>query len=160
MSNETQEATQDVAATNGGQSAPISADAVAPFEGYLAAVPDAEGAGYESILAQIDQAQSITDLDAPWRTSGLEAYKDRQLVVRGIRKMPSDFAGGLMWFLVVDAVEKVTGERVTFTTGAIGVVAQLVKAHALDAFPLTVVPKQSERVTRSGYHVWHLEVMA
>ena len=140
--------------------ATLSSDAVAPFEGYLAAIPDAEGGGYESILAQIDAAGSAKDLDAAWRTAGLEQYRDQLLRVHALRKMPSDFAGGLAWFLVVDAVDLATGERVTFTTGAIGVVAQLVKAFALGALPLQVIPRESERTTRAGYHVWHLEVVA
>lgn len=154
---ETQAPTQDTAADD--HAPALARDAVAPFESYMAAVPDAEGGGYESILAQIDQATDAHGLDAPWRTSGLSAYKDRQLRVTGLRKMPSEYEGGMPWFLVVDADELATGERVTFTTGAIGPVAQLVKAYALGLLPLVVVPKESERQTARGYTVWRLEVI-
>ena len=153
---------EDTAEVAGGsdQGPALAPDAVAPYESMMAAIPDAEGGGYESILDQIAAATNVADLDAPWRAGGLADYADQQLIVTGLRKMPSEYSGGLPWFLVVDAVVKVSGERATFTTGAIGPVAQLVKAYALGALPVTIVPKESERKTKSGYSVWHLEFPA
>jgi len=135
----------------------LSDAAVAPWEGLLADVPDAEGGSYEQILARIGEAESVADLDAPWSAGDFEQFEGKQLVVRGIRKMPSDYAGGLQYFIIADCVEKASGEARAVTTGAIGIVAQLVKAHALGAFPWTVVPIGSKRANQYGRRVFHLE---
>jgi hypothetical protein len=74
--------------------------------------------------------------------------------------MESEFAGGLPFFLIVDAADLETGELVTITTGAVSVVAQLAKAHQLGQIPgWRVVPRQAERPSASGYYPQHLEVM-
>jgi len=137
---------------------PIRPEVVAAYEAMIVSVPDAGGDGFDGILEQIARADGLADLDAPWRSGGLEEYANVPLAILGIRKMPSDFPGGLPWFLVVDAATVDDGERVTFTTGAVGVVAQLVKAYQLGAFPLVVIPRQSARPTSSGYFPQHLEI--
>jgi len=136
----------------------LTPQAVAPFEATLAAVPDAGTQGYERILQAIADAQSVEDLDAPWRSQGMEAYLGRDLVIRSIQKMPSSYEGGIPWFLVVDAVDEETGQAVTFTTGAINVVAQLVQAFALGGFPLKVTPAESERESAAGGRPQHLVI--
>jgi len=132
---------------------------VEAYEGMIADVPEAGGDGFEAILEAIAAASSAAELDAPWRSAGLEGLANVPIVVSGIRKMPSDYPGGLPWFLVVDAAVRATGERITVTTGSVGVVAQLVKAWSLDAFPLTVVPRMAARPSRSGYYPMHLEIV-
>lgn len=138
----------------------LSDQAVAVFEPLLAMIPEAggDGAGYETILRQLAQAQDASELDAPWRAGGLQLYQDTSLVITDIRRMPSDYQGGLGWFLVVDAVVKGTGERIAVTTGSVGVVAQLVKAYALGALPLTVIPRRSKKASKAGFYAWHLEM--
>jgi hypothetical protein len=137
---------------------PIRPEVVAAYESMIATVPEAGGDGFDGILAQIAGAADVAALDAPWRSGGLEEWANEPLAILGIRKMPSDYPGGLPWFLVVDAATVKDGERVTFTTGAVGVVAQLVKAWQLGAFPLVVIPRQSARPTASGYYPQHLEI--
>jgi hypothetical protein len=88
-----------------------------------------------AILEQLANAGQLGDLDAPWRSDGLGEYIGERLVVTGIRKAASDFVGGLPWFLVVEAGLQSTGEKVTFTTGAVSVVAQLVKAWSMGRIP-------------------------
>jgi len=129
------------------------------YASMLASVPDAGGDGFESMLIQLAQAQDARELDAPWRSVGLEAYRNTPLVITGIRKMPSEFEGGLPWFLILDAAVLGTGEVVSITTGAVSVVAQLARAWALGAFPLRVIPRQSDRPSKAGYYPQHLEVM-
>lgn len=138
----------------------LSDQAVAAFEPLLAMIPEAggDGAGYESILRQLAAAQDASELDAPWRAGGLQMYQDTSLVVTDVRRMPSDYTGGLGWFLVIDAVVKGTGEKIAVTTGSVGVVAQLVKAYSLGALPLTVIPRRSKKASKAGFYAWHLEV--
>jgi hypothetical protein len=141
-----------------GKAQPIRAEIVAAYESMLANVPDAGDSGFERILEAIAAAGDVSQLDAPWRSEGLLELAGIPLTVRGITKIPSDYPGGLPWFLVVDAVNEVTGKPLTVTTGAIGPVAQLVKGWALGAFPLKVTPRVAERPSKSGYFPMHLEV--
>lgn len=132
---------------------------VESYEAMIADVPEAGADGFASILAALALATDPADLDAPWRSQGLGDLVNVPVRVTGIRKMPSDYPGGLPWFLVIDGAIIETGETVAVTTGAVSVVAQLVKAHQLGAFPLDVIPRQSERPSRSGYFPQHLEVV-
>ena len=154
-------------ADNGGDSLPVATgprpirgDVIEAYEAMIASVPDAGGDGFESILAAIALASAPSQLDAPWRSTGLAGFANTPLVVTGIRKMPSDFPGGLPWFLIIDAANLLTGEVVSITTGAVSVVAQLVKAWSLDAFPLRVVPRIAERPSANGYFPQHLEIVS
>lgn len=137
----------------------LSPKVIEAYEAMIADVPDAGGEGMDAILRSLATATDVADLDAPWRSGNLEAFLNMPLVVTGIRKLPSDYDGGLPYFLVVDAGVRATGELVTITTGAVSVVAQLVKAHQLDAFPLTVIARRADRPSRSGFYPLHLEVV-
>ena len=126
-----------------GTAVQLSPAAVEVYESLLAAIPDAGGSGYEGILQQIAAATTPTDLDAPWRTYDTEALIGTPLVIRSFTKSPSDFGGGLAYFLVVQAAFEATGEPVTFTTGAVGIVAQLAQAWAIGALPLRATIRET-----------------
>lgn len=128
------------------------------YSSWLAAVPDAGGDGMDGILAALAMATDPADLDAPWRSAGLELVVNVPLRITGIRKLPSDYPGGLPYFLVIDGAVTETGETISITTGSVSVVAQLVKAHALGAFPLNVIPRKAERASKAGYYPMHLEI--
>ncbi len=126
----------------------------------LLTIPETSDDGYERLLLQLAAAEDAADLGAPWRAGGMTQYLDRPLEVRALRRIPSDYDGGLPFFLVVDAGDLLTGELVTFTTGAVSVVAQLAKASQLGAIPgWRVIPRQSDRPSSSGFYPQHLEVM-
>lgn len=132
---------------------------IAAYEARLDTVPDAGGDGFESILAALLLATDVRDLDAPWRSAGFGELVNVPLILTGIRKMPSDYPGGLPWFLIADGAIVETGETVSITTGAVSIVAQLAQAHALDGFPLKVIPRQADRPSKSGYYPQHLELV-
>lgn len=137
----------------------LSKGVVDAYESMIATVPESGGDGMESILVAIAAAEHPDDLDAPWRTTGLEALLNVPIRVLGIRKVPSDYPGGLAWFLVIDAAVVPTGELVTITTGAVAVVAQLIRAYHKGWMPWTVIPRESERPSAKGYRPQHLEAV-
>lgn len=153
----------DAASSDSGL-AVIDAATLATWESMFAAVPDTTGDGVENILASLAGATSPAELDNPWRSSGLEALHDVPILVTGIRKLPSDYPGGLPYFLVVDGAIRATGEKITITTGAVSVVAQLVRAWAFEqaepgsVFPLAVIPRIAKRPSASGYFPMHLDL--
>ena len=134
-------------------------DVVEAYEAMIETVPEAGADGFESILRALALAGDVTDLDAPWRSTGLTELANVPIRLTGIRKMPSDYPGGLPWFLVMDGAIIDTGETIAVTTGAVSVVAQLVKAWSLGAFPLDVIPRIADRPSRSGYYPQHLEIV-
>jgi hypothetical protein len=126
----------------------------------LMGVPPTGDDGYERLLLQLAGASDPSQLDAPWRAEGMRAYINEPLEVRGLRRIESDYEGGLPFFLVVDAASIATGELVTFTTGSVTVVAQLAKANQLGAIPgWRVIPRQADRPSERGFYPQHLEVM-
>lgn len=111
-----------------------------------------------SILETIAAAGTPTGLDAPWETTGTDTLLGRMLVISALKRMPSDYPTGLGFFLVVSGADADTGEAVTFTTGSVSVVGQLVKAFHEKWLPLKCELVESERPTKSGYKPQHLRV--
>jgi hypothetical protein len=131
------------------------------FAPLIEAIPEGGSDGddaWVTILGSILDASSANDLDNPWRSNGLAQYKDKVITVHGVKRMPSDQPGPFAWYLVLDAEDNVTRERVVISTGATGPMAQLVKAFHLNAFPLQVIPRVAERPTASGGYPQHLEI--
>lgn len=152
--------TEDQAVVPITQDAPVALrpDVILAYEAMIATVPEAGGDGMDGILEAIARASGVADLDAPWRSSGLEDWANAPLRITGIRRMPSDYEGGLPFFLVIDAVVLSTGELITVTTGAVSIVAQLAKAWSAGWFPLDVIPRRAARASARGYFPMHLEV--
>lgn len=125
----------------------------------LAEVPEPDDDAAARIVMEIMGAQSIEDLDKPWDVEGMRDYDGTVLQVQSITKMPSDYQTGLGCYLVCRCSQPGLGEVFTLTTGSVNIVAQLVRAHTLNAFPLEVIPRQSEKPTRKGYRPMHLELV-
>jgi hypothetical protein len=136
----------------------IHPDMVAAFAAMAVDIPEAGGAGFDGLLAQILTATDAADLDAPWRSDGLTAWLGQPIRIDGLRRMTSEFDGGLPFFLIVEGANLATGEKITLTTGAVSVVAQLVRAWSLGAIPgWRVIARQADRPSASGYFPQHLE---
>lgn len=159
MSRDTQTIGREDVANIPGEPVAVSPQAVEAYESMLAQVPDAEGSGYDRILEQLASATTPQALNSPWESSGLEELLGRKLVVLSIAKMPSEVSRQLPWFLIAQCVDEDSGEAVTFTTGSITVVAQLAKLWQLQAYPVHVIPRQSERPTKQGYYAQRLEII-
>ncbi len=137
----------------------VQGDVIDAYESMISAVPDAGQEGIESILRQLAAVTDPAALDTPWQAGGLADFVGRQIIVRGIRKMPSDYPGPLPWFLIIDGQDVTTGAEIHLTTGAVSVVAQLVKAFAESWLPAVFIPRVSDRPTKDGYYPMHLEVV-
>lgn len=131
----------------------------AQFAEMAKGIPDAPEDGGLGIVAQIMEAGSVDSLDDPWRTRDMEKLAGERITVYDLHKLPSDFKDGLGVYLVVHAVRAETGEDVTVTTGSVSVVAQLVRAWAMGALPITVIPRIADRPSRNGYYPQHLEIV-
>lgn len=139
---------------------PIASEAtLATFAHMAAVIPDAEGAGMDNMLAAILGADSWDQLDAPWSTTSTDDAIGVVVTVTDLSRRPSDFAEGLGVYLIVSGYRTETGEPITYTTGSVSVVAQLVRAYAIGALPLTTKLVKAERASANGYYPVHLQVI-
>jgi hypothetical protein len=132
---------------------------VQEWQPVIASIPDAGGDGELNIVLSVLKADSVDAIDSPWNSSGLLDYVDKPITVTGIRKSPSDFSDGFGFFLLVDCLREDGASRFTLTTGSVSVVAQLIKMHALKAFPRTVIPREAAKLSAAGYRPVHLELV-
>jgi hypothetical protein len=123
----------------------------------LDAIPEADEDAYVSIIRQIVNATTVEQLDQPWVAGGLTDYVDQWLEVRALRRMPSDFADGLGFYLIMDCKVEDTGEIVATSTGSVAVITQLIKANQLRVLPCVVRPVMAAKASRNGYKPMHLE---
>lgn len=140
--------------------AEIEPGLVAQFQQMAMMIPEQDSAGMENILRQVLTAGTWDDLDAPWESTNADSVAGRKLKFLDVHRMPSDFRSGLGIFLVCQCVDINTGEQVTVTTSAVGIVAQLARAYALRAMPIIAEFIIAERPSKNGFHPHHLKMHA
>lgn len=122
-------------------------------------VPSEDGSGYERILGAILSAASWDKLSDPWEATNAEELRGKRLRIDSIMRRPSSFEGGLGVFLVVKSVDTKNGEAFIWTTSSVAIVAQLVRAYALRAYPIIAEVVVSKRPTERGFYPQHLHII-
>ena len=140
--------------------ATIDPATVKRFAQMATMVPSEDGGGYERILDAILSAESWETLSDPWESTNAEKLRGKRLRVESVMRRPSQFAGGLGIFLVVKSVDLKTGEALVWTTSSVAIIAQLVRAYALRAFPLVAEVVIADRPTSQGFYPQHLHILA
>lgn len=136
--------------------ATVSPKVLAQFAEMIRMVPTGSG-GIDSMLAQIFNANGLQGLDAPWAGDGLpELPVGNLLFFNAIESRESDYKGGLGAYLVVDCITPTSGEIKKYSTGAVMVVGQLVKAYVSGEFPFAAFVEEAE--TKAGFTSLHLKV--
>lgn len=139
------------------QRQPLSAELVSQFAGMAMLIPSETTDAVESIISQILAAPGWDMLDDPWETTDAKRLAGRIFTIDSLTRRPSQFKDGLGVFLVVHSTDAQTGEQFVWTSSAMGVVAQLVRAYAADWLPLYATLVIAERPTESGYYPHHLK---
>lgn len=131
-------------------------------DAYLAqqmeVIPEAGDDVIERMMELIVLAESIEDIDAPWNSDGLGQYADHVLTLRGLKKIPSDYANTCGWFLVVDTVVRHDSSEIVLSTSSRLTMAQLVTVHNKGWMPCDMIPRYSKRPTKAGYYPMHLDL--
>jgi hypothetical protein len=130
--------------------------AIEVFNDLISKVPEAGENPYDSIILQIADAKKLEDLDRPWLSDSLSKLDGKEILINSIRKSESSFDEGFGYFLIIDYVDKETGESAVASTGAVAVVIQLVKAFQLGLFPLSCIVKKADRPSKNGFFPVHL----
>ena len=126
----------------------------------IAGIPDAEGDAEARIIEQILNAQSIGDLDAPWRSGSLGKHNGTVLTITDVSKMPSDKDQGIGYFLIVRGTIRGSGEPFVASTSSHAILAQLTRLWLAQAFPVDVVPRKADKPSRNGFYPEHLEIVS
>lgn len=76
----------------------------------------------------------------------------KDLVFLDGTRHPSTIEGGLPWYLIVNAIDRETGEAIRFNTSAGSVLSKLIKLKALGKWPFRGVISKAEKPTRGGFY--------
>lgn len=140
---------------------PYSQEVTNIFATMVAGIPETDDEdASERIVLQLLGATDAAELNAPWDSAPAEELAGKRLRIDTIERRPSDFQDGLGVYLVCKGLILDTGEKLVFTTGAISIVAQLVRAHFLGGLPAICELVIAERPTKKGYRPQHLKIMA
>lgn len=142
-----------------GELATLPADLVKRFADMAFTLPETTGDGGAGIIEAILNATEVESLDSVWGTKDPDKLVGEPLTILSATVSRSDYADGLGVFLVVKAHREGTGEDITFTTGSMAVIAQIVRAHTLQALPMRAKLVRADRPSASGYYPQHLEML-
>lgn len=131
---------------------------VAQLNIWLEDIPTSGEDGLLAILETIVATEDPGQLDAAWNTAGFGDWLGYALKISNPRKAKSKLAGGLGWFLIVDAIVHATGEQVTLTTSATAIMGQILVASGKGMLPMDFVPLEKEEPTENGFYPQHLKV--
>lgn len=131
---------------------------LAQLNTWLDLVPTSGEDGLLAILEQIVATEDPGMIDAAWNSAGFGDWLGYAMTISNPRKAASKIAGGLGWFLIVDAIIKTTGEQVTLTTSSVAIMAQILLAAAKGFLPMDFVPLEKEEPTENGFYPQHLKV--
>ena len=131
---------------------------LAQLNTWLDAIPTSGEDGLLAILELIVDTEDPDRLDAAWNSQGFGEWLGYAMRISNPRKAKSKLAGGLGWFLIVDAVIRTTGEAVTLTTSATAIMGQILVAGAKGFLPMDFVPLEKEEPTENGFYPQHLKV--
>ncbi len=137
-----------------------AAEVVQQFSRMLTLVPEADDSEAAIMIAgQVLGATSLNDIDKPWAETEEAKMTGKQIVIHGATRRESDFQDGLGWYFRIDYTDIRTGERSSFSTGSVSILAQVAKAYTLDALPFAALVVEAEKATKRGFHPQHLEIL-
>lgn len=108
------------------------------------------------IVERILSAETEEELFASQEAMGWREYEGRTMEVRGVRWNRSSYDQGAPVYAVVDAVDIVTGQFVTLTTGSKSVMATLLWYDIRAAWPTRLVLQPTKGKTAEGFQPYRL----
>jgi len=132
---------------------------VAKINAFLATTPTVEEDPTESMLALVLNATSPSEWGAIFQSESLKDYAGRQVRLNAYRTAKSDFEGGLEHYLILDATDLKTGERIVLTCSSVMSIAQVLNAQARGVWPIDVEIVQKDKPTKAGFRPIHLRYL-
>jgi hypothetical protein len=118
---------------------------------------DSADAAVADIIAQVLSADSVDEVLADTAVMGLREMLDVPFTLWGAKFNQSSFEAGAPFYCILDITPATTGIRGVASTGAQTVIAQIVRMHMLNAFPLVVKAiYATDKPTANGYRPYRL----
>jgi hypothetical protein len=134
----------------------LSPQIIEQFRDMASMIPLADTTGgQERLIGAILGAGSQDELDKPWNERGFPLGVWVKVV--GVEAAPSDFTGGLPFYLIADCIDLETGESVKYTTGGVSATCQLTAAFAKGLLPWTCKLVRAEKASANGFYPEHLQ---
>jgi hypothetical protein len=111
----------------------------------------------QSMVERILNAATIDEVFAIQEARHARDLLGVALEVVDFKFNESDFEAGAKYYVVLDAFDVETGDKMAVTCGGATVVAQLYQLGHLGAFPVKVKFQQSKRPTKQGFFPLSLE---
>lgn len=111
----------------------------------------------EQITKRLLTAESLDDLLSPQEAEKADDWIGKAIEVHGGRWMRSDYDEGAPVYLLIDAVDVESGERVLITCGARNVMAQVMRMHQQGWLPAKVKITRARRASKAGFFPLWLE---
>lgn len=146
--------------TSPGTDLVLSPQLLETFSQMVFLIPDAirDDQGAARIVEQILNAKSVEELESPWRDRKFPLGEVIRVV--SASKVPSDYAGGLPFYLECDCVDTETGEAVVYQTGSVSCTVQLTAAFANEWMPIVVKLVKATKQSANGFYPEHFEIIS
>lgn len=146
--------------TTGEVQVPVTRDsALAGYGALIMAIPEAEASDGSEMIADILMATTWEQLNEDSKLPSFDDLAPMTFRVNDITRAPSDIAGGLGWYLLVDCHTAERGDFKVQTSSGVPM-AKLIKLYFMGAFPASVSISRAEKATRNGMHPLNLTVNA
>lgn len=137
----------------------LAPDVIDMFVSMIGLIPDAESGGQDNILRTIFAATTPEELEAPWNARDNKFPLGVVVRVESVAKRPSDYAGGLPFYMVCQATNLETGEATEYQTGSVSCTAQIAQAVFNEQLPIQVKLVQAAKASKNGYFPEHFEII-
>lgn len=131
--------------------------AIERINAFLETQPTVDEDPTETMLRYILDSPDPSTWNALWKSSSLRDAKGEVVIVNAYRVRPSDFEGGLRFYMVLDVTSPETGEKHVLTCSSQMAIAQILNAQARVGLPVTVRIVEKDKPTKAGFRPIHLE---
>ena len=134
-----------------------SGGAIERINQFLAMAPTVSDDPTEAMLEAVLQAQDPLEWNDLFSSKSLRDAKGALVRVNAYRVNPSDYPGGLKFYLVLDVTDLETGQKGVLTCSSQMAIAQILNAEARVNLPIDVRIIEKDKPTKAGFRPIHLE---
>lgn len=136
--------------TEAGTELELSQELIDLMMPMVSVLPDFEPGTGDDIMIRLLKAKSIEETEDVFKGRGLPM--DVPIIITDLAKAPSDYAGGLGFYIVINAITPHNGEQAIYNTGSQSILGQLLSWHAAGELPVRCIARRSTKKTRAGFY--------
>lgn len=114
-------------------------------------------ATHAAIIGDIMTATTVDDVLEVLEPEELDVFQDRHIRIDGFDQRDSEYEAGAPIYVTLKVFDEEHKSKHLINTGQQAIIAQMLKLHALNAFPVHVVPTASKRPNKFGRYMFRLK---